>query len=153
MPPATSISSDTQLRHPGDAGNHRLVPFLEIDKRPLPQRLRLTGRVGNTGGETFGEPRCPVAGADECPQRADHVEDFGDRALVERVDGDPLADQRRDDIGLQIGEAENKVRPQIEDLPDIRRREGRDPRLVPPRLGRADTIAGDPTMRSCSPSR
>ena len=29
-----------QLRHPADAGDHRLVPFLEIDARPLRQRAR-----------------------------------------------------------------------------------------------------------------
>ncbi len=29
-----------QFRHPADAGNHRLVPFLEIDARPVPETCR-----------------------------------------------------------------------------------------------------------------
>ena len=32
---------------------------------------------------------------------------------------DTLADQRGDNIGLEVGEAEDKVRPQIEDLRDV----------------------------------
>jgi len=41
-----------QLRHPADAGNHRIVPFLEIDRRPVRQAQRaLVHRV-----DTRGEP-------------------------------------------------------------------------------------------------
>jgi hypothetical protein len=43
---------------------------------------------------------------------------------------DALPDQRSDDVGLQVGEAENEVGMQIEDLPEIRRGEGRDTRFV-----------------------
>lgn len=46
------------------------------------------------------------------------------------VDVDAGADQLRDDVGLQVREGEDEVRPQCEDLRDVGAREGRDARLL-----------------------
>src|SRR5271167_2958507 len=52
-------------------------------------------------------------------------------------------DQRGNDVRLEIGETEDEVRPQIEDLRNIRRGEGRYPRLLATCLGRAHAISRD----------
>src|SRR6185312_12474256 len=132
-----------QLRHPGDAGDVRLVPFLEIGLGPPRQARRPRPGVVEPGGELVRETVGALAGADEGAERTDHGENLGDAALVEGVDRDARADQRRDDVGLKIREAQHQVRAEIEDLGNIRRGEGRDARLVAARLGRAHAIAGD----------
>ena len=77
-----------QLRHPADAGDHRLVPFLEIDARPARQTggalPRLRQPLLQRAGELVGLGR----GADQRAERADHIENAGDVALVERVHRD-----------------------------------------------------------------
>jgi len=80
-------------------------------------------RGGNSGLELIGEAVCPVGRGNQRAHHADHVKDLGDRALIEGVNGDPLADQSGDDVGLEIGEAENEVGTQIEDFPEVRRGE------------------------------
>ena len=55
-----------QLRYPSDAGNHRIVPFLEIDLRPPWQLRRENTRAGNDRRQFVGQPigasRGPEAG-------------------------------------------------------------------------------------------
>ena len=45
-----------------------------------------------------------VRGADERTERADHVKDTGERALIEGVETDARLDYCRNDFGLQVGE-------------------------------------------------
>jgi len=59
------------------------------------------------------------------------------------VDVEPAADQIGDDVRLEIGECEDEVRPQREDLFDIRRGESADARLLTASLRWAHDIAGD----------
>ena len=100
-----------QLRHPGDAGDHRLVPFLEINLRPARQsRARCSRTPAMRGRQIVGQ----IARRDPCaptsaPSSADHVENLGNGALVEGVNVDALPDQRRDDVGLQVGEGQDEV--------------------------------------------
>ena len=112
-----------QLRHPVDAGDHRVVPFLEIDARMAREstaRARAPCAVA---------PRATRASAsalrlhtDERADGADHVEDAGDVALVEGMHRDVAADQLGDDVGLQVGEGQHEVGLEREDLLDSRRR-------------------------------
>ena len=77
-----------QLRHPADAGDHRLVPFLEIDPRPARQ---LAARARASRSRSASEPRQRVGlvgRADQRAERADHGEDAGEVALVEGVHRD-----------------------------------------------------------------
>jgi hypothetical protein len=54
------------------------------------------------------------------PQHADHIEDFRDVAPVESMNGNPLSDQRGDDVGLEIGEADDEIRMQVKDFRETR---------------------------------
>jgi hypothetical protein len=84
--------------------------------------------VAPSGGEPSfqlcGKAVSAIGDADQRPEHAHHVEDFRNGALVEGMNGDALPDQRGDDVRLEIGETEDEVRPQIEDLRNIRRGEG-----------------------------
>jgi hypothetical protein len=53
------------------------------------------------------------------------------------------ANERCCDIGLKIGESQDEIRFEIEDLRDIGGGKGRDPRLLTSRSWRANNIAGD----------
>jgi hypothetical protein len=57
--------------------------------------------------------------------------------------GDARPHERRDDVGLQVGEGEDEVGREGENLPDIGADEGRHPRLLPPDLRRTHRIARD----------
>jgi hypothetical protein len=65
------------------------------------------------------------------------------RALIEGVHVDALADQSRRDIGLEVGEGEDEVRLKGEDLRDVGGGKGGDPRLLAPGARRAHHIAGN----------
>ena len=73
-----------QFRDPGYPGDHRIVPFFEIDLRPaVPAAWR-------AGAQLRWPPpdRRPTCSARRCaptsaPERVDHVKDFGDGPLVE----------------------------------------------------------------------
>ena len=59
------------------------------------------------------------------------------------MDIEPTADEIRGNLGLEIGERQDKIRPQGEDLVDVRRREGAHARFLAASLRRAHNIAGD----------
>ena len=81
--------------------------------------------------------------ADDRAERADHRKNSGNVALIEDVDGDACAHQIGDDVGLQVGEGEHQIGLKREDLWDVRRDEGGDPRLLAADLWRPHGIAGD----------
>jgi hypothetical protein len=64
--------------------------------------------------------------------------------LIEGIDLEPTANEIGDNTCLEIGECQDEVRLQGEDLVDVRRRERADPRLLAASLRRAHNIAGDP---------
>ena len=47
---------------------------------------------------------------DQRAERADHVENSGDVALIEGMDRDIGAHQVGDDVGLQVGEGQHQIR-------------------------------------------
>ena len=97
-----------QFGHPADAGDQRIVPFLEIDFwfRRGPGRRRDTREaLFKVARELIGA----LGRADDGAERADHREDAGDVALVEDVNGDARAHQIGDDVGLQVGEGEHEI--------------------------------------------
>ena len=83
-----------------------------------------------------------VGPADQRADHADHLEDFVNAALVEGVDRIAAADQLARDVGLEIRERQDQVRPERVDLVEPRVDERRHPRLAP-RLGRPRGVAGD----------
>jgi hypothetical protein len=74
---------------------------------------------------------------------ADHVENLRDGALIERVDLNVGADKRCCDIRLKIGESQDEIGFEIEDLRDVGGGERRDPWLLASRSWRANNIARD----------
>ena len=133
-----------QLLDPADAGDERRVPFLEEDPRGRALGEARTRRARADRVEPGLHPRRErVPGVGPPDQRADdpdHLEDLGDAALVEGVDGIAAADQLARDVGLQIGERQHEIRLQRVDLVEAGVDEGRDLRLLP-RLGRARGVA------------
>ena len=80
-----------QLAHPADAGDQRLVPFLEIDARAARQLRGFRARRLDTGFEAIGKRGGPRLAADHAAQHPDHAQDLGDAAMVEEVHLDPRA--------------------------------------------------------------
>ena len=76
-------------------------------------------------------------------ERSDHRQDAGDVALVEGMHGDIAADQLGGDIGLQIGEGENEIGLEREDLLEIGGDERGHPRLLLAHPRRPHRVAGD----------
>ena len=60
------------------------------------------------------------------------------------MDVESTANEIGGDVRLEIGERQDQIRNQRQDLVDIRRDEGADPRLFAPSLRWAHRIAGDP---------
>jgi hypothetical protein len=85
----------------------------------------------------------PVARLYQSTEHPDHIEDPRDSSLVERVDVEPAPDQIGDDVRLKIGERQDEVPLQGEDLLDVRRCEGAHPRFLTASPRRAHEIAGD----------
>ena len=50
-----------------------------------------------------------VGRTDQRAQQADHVENLMQPALIEGVNLDALADEFRDDVGLEIGKAQDEI--------------------------------------------
>ena len=59
------------------------------------------------------------------------------------MDVEPATNEIRSNVGLEIGERQDQIGLQGEDLIDVRRREGADPRLVAASMRWAHNIAGD----------
>src|SRR5215469_7269602 len=84
-----------------------------------------------------------IDGTDESAERADHVENSGNISLIEGMHANPGADEGRDDLGLQIGKAENEIGLEREYFWNVGGDEGRDARLLFARLRRPDGVAGN----------
>src|SRR3954471_13825692 len=67
-----------QLRHPADAGDHRLVPFLEVDAWTPCERRGARACLVEALLQRARERIGLAAHADQRAERADHVEDAGD---------------------------------------------------------------------------
>jgi hypothetical protein len=81
--------------------------------------------------------------ARHCSDHPDHIEDPSHGPLVERVHLDPVANEIAGDARLEIGERQDEIGLQREDLVDVRRREGAHARLLAASLRRAHDVAGD----------
>ena len=66
----------------------------------------------------------------------------GAGSLIKGMDVEPLANEIRGNVGLEIGKCQDEIRFQGEDLVDVRGREGAHPRLLAARLRWAHDIAG-----------
>jgi hypothetical protein len=139
-PPATSIiPTRDDFDSLGDS--HRIVPFLEIDLWAPRQQRRAHTRRCDSIGQLGSEPLSALGGPHQSAERPDHVEDFGNAALIERVDIDASTNERRGDVRLQVRKRQDKVRLEIDDFRNVRRREGGDPLLLTARPRRAHHIA------------
>ena len=98
-----------QLFDPPDAGDQRVVPFLEEDARPDGSRAA-AARIASSSSSRCETRRSARAGAaDQSAEDADHLQDLGDAALVEHHHRVAALDQLGGDVGLQVGEAEDQV--------------------------------------------
>ena len=84
--------------------------------------------------ETLLEPagkRVGLAdGADQSAHSPDHRQNARDVPLIETMDGDACFYQLGDDVGLKIGESEDQIGFERENLRDVGRGKGRDARLL-----------------------
>jgi hypothetical protein len=62
----------------------------------------------------------PFARIDHRAQDPNHIEDPGDASLIEGMDVEPTANEIGDDIRLEIGEREDEIGLQGDDLIDVR---------------------------------
>jgi hypothetical protein len=81
--------------------------------------------------------------ADQCAEPADVVDDLRHRAVVADPDFDAGRDQLARDVGLDVGETDDQVRLELQDLADLRAGEGRHLRLLAARARRPHGEAGD----------
>ena len=81
--------------------------------------------------EVRRERRSCVRAPDERPHGSDHLQDLGDRPLIEREDRIAAPDQLARDVGLQIREGEDQVGLQRINLVEPRVDECRDLGLLP----------------------
>jgi len=132
-----------ELRNPSNSGDQRIIPLLEKHLWPLRQACGPLASFGQTGFESFDKLLGPLARAHHCPEQADHIEDPGDGTLVEGVHLDPAANEIGDDVRLEVGERQNQIRLQREDLVDVRRRKSAHARLLATSLWRAHDVTGD----------
>ena len=121
--------------HPRDTRDQRVVPFLEEHARAHRQRARGVANGVEIRGKPRRERRSLLRAADERPHDPDHLQDFSDRPLIERVDRIAAADQLARDVRLQIGEAEDQIRPERLDLVEPRVDERRPSASAAPRPG------------------
>jgi hypothetical protein len=130
-----------QLGDPGDAGNHRIIPFLKIDFRTITARFAPSPGAVEIGRKPLGQYVGALSRANDSAERAYHIKDPGDRALIERMNGNACADECSNNIRLQVGECKNEVRFESEDFGNIGRDECRDTRLLLARLRWPDGVA------------
>ena len=78
--------------------------------------------------------------SDQSADGADHRENASDIALIESMDGNACADECCRDLPLEIGEGEDEIGLEREDLRNIGRGEGRNARLLAPDLRRPHGI-------------
>ena len=124
-----------QLRDPADAGDHRVVPFLEIDPRPVRRASVDSYRIQRDALRQRNRIPRPRRPRRQCAERADHGENSGDIALVEGMHRDAAADQLGDDVRLQVGEREHQIGLERKIFPMSADDERRHPRLFAPHLG------------------
>jgi hypothetical protein len=131
-----------QFGDPADAADQWIVPFLEIDfwRWQMPRDRRDCGKPLLIHGCKLIRSRRRT---DQRAQGADHRQNACDIALIEYMDGNAGTDQVGDDFGLQVGERENEVGFEREDLRNIRRDKRRDPRFLASDPRRAHRVAGD----------
>lgn len=97
-----------QFRHPADATDQRIVPFLEIDfwtRQPMRRGGSRAKPILVASGQLLGLVCCAHQSADGL----DHRQNAGDIALIEGVDGDAGPDQLGRDLRLKIGEGGDEV--------------------------------------------
>src|SRR3954447_15465064 len=109
-PPAISTSSSTPrmpemsrsapLSHPADAGEERLVPFSEEDAA-APRRPRAgVADALEIGGQLRGKAFRAWLTPNQAAQHPDHLQDLGNRSLVEDHHVHAAPDQLGDQIRL-----------------------------------------------------
>ena len=92
----------------------------------------------------FGDERAPLRfAADDAREHPNHLEDVGDRSLVEGEHRLPALDQLRGDVCLEIGKRKNQIRLKRLDFFESRGDERRDLRFRS-RFRRPQRVAGNP---------
>ena len=105
-PPAMRTSSSVQ-RMPLISGSYHSSKNTFGRKGSVAARSRMSSRPRSSDARQrlalFGD-------ADDAGEHADHLQDLGDAALVEREDGIAALDEIVGDLRLQIGEREDQIR-------------------------------------------
>jgi hypothetical protein len=81
--------------------------------------LRSGSGIDQTGLKPGDKPVGPFARAHHRADRSDHVENAGDASLVEGMYAEPVPNEFGGDVCLEIGEAQDEIRAQRQDLVGI----------------------------------
>src|SRR5262249_53215184 len=114
-----------------------------VDARPAWQTGRLTTHRPDVVRELGGIASRLLFRADHRAEPSHVAQNALDRAVVADPHLDATTDQRLGDVGLDVGEADRKIRSEPEDPIDLRAGERRPPRLLPAGVRRTDREAGD----------
>lgn len=90
-----------------------------------------------------GQRKAARLGADQARDGDDRIQDAAQGALVEDQHLQPLTDQLGREVGLDLGKADDQVRPQGGDLGQAAALEAADPGLVAHRFRGAPGVAAD----------
>ena len=105
MPPAISTSSETHPISEISGSSHSSKNTFW----PLRQPLGAASCFGQTGFERSDELPSPFARIDHRTQSPNHIEDPGDAPLIEGMDLESTANEIRRNVGLEIGERQDKI--------------------------------------------
>ena len=83
------------------------IPLLKVDLWPARQLRGLFTHSNDRGRQLVRQTLGTISSTET--ERLDHVEDLQNGKPIEGVHFDPVADQRRGNIGLEIGKREDKV--------------------------------------------
>src|SRR5690606_36352993 len=132
-----------ELGDPADSGDRRLVPFLEVDPGPARQRRGLRRDLVEAALQLVRIGIGARRGAHQRAEPAHVVDDAVDAAVVADPDLDPTPHELGGDVGLDVGEADDEIRFELQDLADLRAGERTDLGLLAPRPRRAHREAAD----------
>src|SRR5271154_2126008 len=118
-----------QLADPLDPANLRLIPFLEVDPRPARQPGRRPPDRSNVPLKLPDQALGLGLRADHRAEAQDIGQDAVDRAVIADPALNPRLDQVAGNVSLDVGEADDQIRPQLQNPPDLGTGERRYPRL------------------------
>src|SRR5882724_3308080 len=123
--------------HPADSRDQRVHPLLEIDARAVGPRRRILPHLTEIVLHVADQLARPSLAAEGPADQQHRMQDVVERALIRAQDRHACADQVAHDVALEVGEGQDQIGLEGEDLLEPERGEAADPSLLQRRLGPA----------------